>query len=142
MAEPEELIEKADALMARHRRTRTAADPPADIPVLTEVIALVPGADGLPVLTEAVSPEPYQPAQAGDPDAEAVSMSVRTALLDELQPEIDRQIEERLKFTLEPLVEKMFNDLRDDLQTISREILADAVKVAVEREIEQRKKDD
>lgn len=168
MAEPEELLSKADALMERHRKPRSPADPPADIPVLTEVVEVhaavnsgpaieAPdddaGNSGLPTLTElppawqaTPAPQPafphVVPAQDQAPEdetPESLAAGIRAALLVGLQPEIDRQIEDRLKYMLEPLVERMFNDLRDDLQTISREVLAAAIRTAVERELDKQK---
>ena len=132
MAEPEELLSKADALMARHRQARTPADAPADIPVLTEVVKNFPSQEisGGPGLPESEWSAPSAPL-----DAQTLIETVRAALLDELSPEIDRLVEEKLKYTLEPLVEKIFNDLRDDLRTISREILTTAIKTAVEQEL-------
>jgi hypothetical protein len=144
MAEPEELLDKADALMGRHRKPRTEAGPPANIPVLTDVVKTLrgndgrggegPGGGGLPVLTESVPHE-----QIEDVSTQDLRARIRAALFTELQPEIDRQVEERLKYTLEPLVEKMFRDLRGDLQAISREILTDAIRTAVERELDRHK---
>ncbi|OGA70001.1 MAG: hypothetical protein A3G81_20835 [Betaproteobacteria bacterium RIFCSPLOWO2_12_FULL_65_14] len=134
MAEPEDLLSKADALMARHWPARTAAEPYAEIPVLDEVVEILPDGDDLPVLTELVLSAPAQEEQIN-----ALAASIRASLLAGLQPEIDSLIEERLKQALAPLVERLFNDLRGDLQLIAREILSDAIGTAVEREIERRK---
>ncbi len=134
MAEPEDLLGKADALMARHRPSRTAAEPYAEIPVLDEVVEILPDGDDLPVLTELVLSAPAEEEQIN-----ALAASIRASLLAGLQPEIDSLIEERLKQALAPLVERLFNDLRGDLQLIAREILSDAIGTAVEREIERRK---
>jgi len=134
MAEPEDLLSKADALMARHRPARAAAEPYAEIPVLNEVVDFPLEGDDLPVLTELVLPAP--------PDAEqieALAASMRASLLAGLQPEIDALIEERLKDGLSPLVEKMFRELRGDLQLIAREVLGDAIHAALKQELERRK---
>ncbi|HEY5290684.1 MAG TPA: hypothetical protein VIJ43_00065 [Burkholderiales bacterium] len=134
MAEPEDLLGKADALMARHRPPRTPAEPYAEIPVLDEVVELPPDGDDLPVLTELVLSAP--------PDGEqikALAASIRAALLAGLQPEIDALIEERLKESLAPLVERLFDDLRGDLQRIARATLSDAIHAAVEQELDRRK---
>ncbi|TAK71885.1 MAG: hypothetical protein EPO19_03570 [Betaproteobacteria bacterium] len=134
MAEPEDLLGKADALMARHRPSRTAAEPYAEIPVLDEVVEILPGGDDLPVLTELVLSAPEKEEQI-----DALAASIRASLLAGLQPEIDALIEQRLKDSLAPPVERLLNDLRSDLQLIAREILSDAIGTAVEREIERRK---
>src|SRR5476649_1107187 len=116
MAEPEDLLSKADALMARHRPGRTAAEPYAEIPVLNEVVDLTRENDGLPALTELPRPAPLDEEQI-----EALAERLRAPLVAALQPEIDTLIEERLKQDLAPLVERIFDDLRGDLQLIARE---------------------
>jgi len=134
MAEPEDLLSKADALMARHRPARTGAEPYAEIPLLDQVVDLPPENDDPPLLTELAEPAPVDEEQI-----EALTASIRASLLAELQPEIDTLIEERLKQGLAPLVERIVDDLRGDLQLIGREILSDAVNAAVEQELERRK---
>jgi len=146
MAEPEDLLSKADALMARHRPGRSAGAAYAEIPVLDEVVVLPAESDDLPLLTEivgfdqagleTVAPQPLQAQHA-----EALAAGMRAALLAALQPGIDSLIEERLKESLAPLVERLFRDLRDDLQLLARDALSDAVHTAVERELERRKAD-
>jgi hypothetical protein len=134
MAEPEDLLGKADALMARHRPARTGSEPYAEIPLLEEVVDTFPESDDLPVLTELVEPELVR-----EERSDALAVSMRTSLLAELQPQIDSLIEDRLKENLEPLVEKLFADLRGELQLIARDTLSEAIKTAVERELERRK---
>jgi hypothetical protein len=134
MAEPEDLLSKADALMARHRPARTGAEPYSEFPVLDDVVDLSRVSDDLPVLTELVGTAPLDRAQT-----EALAASIRASLLAALQPEINSLIEARLKEDLAPRVEKLFGELRGDLQLIAREILSDAVNIAVERELDRRK---
>jgi hypothetical protein len=134
LAEPEDLLSKADALMARHRPARTGAEPYAEIPVLDEVVDLPPVSDDPPVLTELAGPAPLDEEQI-----EALAASIRAWLLAALQPEINTLIEERLKQGLAPRVERIFDDLRGDLQQIAREILSDTINTAVEQELERRK---
>ena len=136
MDKPEDLLSKADSLMARHRPARTGAAPNAEIPILDEVVDPPAASDDLPVLTELVGP-----ASPDEEQAEALAASIRTTLFAALQPEIDSLIEERLKEGLAPLVERLFDDLRRDLQLIAREILSDAIHTAVERELERREPD-
>jgi hypothetical protein len=132
MAEPEDLLGKADALMARHRPGRTAAEPYAEIPVLDEVVDLTPARDKSPVLNELVRPVPLDEERAG-----ALAASVRASVLAALQPEIDSLIEERLKEGLAPLLETLFGEL----QLIARETMNDAINTAIEQELERRKSD-
>jgi len=133
MTEPDDLLAKADTLMARHRLGQTGAEPNTEIPVLDEVVD--PGAkrDEVPVLTElAVSPAADK--VLGDEQAE----SLRASVLTQLRPAIDALIESRLKQGLEPLVEKIFNDLRRELQLIAGEILREAVDNAIEEQLHRR----
>jgi hypothetical protein len=136
MAEPEDLLSKADALMARHHPARAAAEPFAEIPVLDDVVELPPESDNLPPL-----PELTRPAPMDETRIEALSASIRASLLAALQPEIDTLIEERLKEGLAPWVERIFDDLRRELELIAREFLNDAINIAVEQERERRKSD-
>jgi hypothetical protein len=134
MADPDDLLSKADALMARHHPGRAPAANYAEIPVLDEIVDFVPENDDLPLLTEYVAPPP--------PDEErikALAASIRASLLAGLLPEIDALIDERLKQSLSPLMERMFDELRGDLQLIARELLGDAIHTAMEHEIERRK---
>ena len=136
MAEPEDLLSKADALMARHRPARTQAEPYAEFPVLDEVVDLPPESADPPLLTELAGP-----ARLDEEQIEALAASIRASLFAALQPEIDTLIEQRLKQDLAPLVDRRFDELRADLQLIARDILSDTVKLAVERELERRKSD-
>ena len=134
MAEPEDLLSKADALMARHHPARTPAKPYAEIPVLDEVVDLPRDSDDLPLPVEFAGAAPLD-----DEQFQALAASIRASLLAALQPGIDTLIEERLKAGLAPRVERMFDDLRGDLQLLAREILSDAINSAVEQERERRK---
>ena len=134
MAEPDDLLSKAYALMARHHPGRAPAAHYAEIPVLDEVVDFLPESDDLPLLTEYVVPAP--------PDEEqikALAASIRASLLVELQPRIDALIDQRLRDDLAPMVERVLDGLRGDLQPIAREILGEAIHAAVEQELDRRK---
>jgi uncharacterized protein YicC (UPF0701 family) len=133
MVEPDDLLSKADALMARHRQPRTAADSYAEIPVLDEVVDPPGASDELSVLTEL-----FERAPLDEERTEALAASIRASLLAALQPEIDSLIEERLKEGLAPLHEKLFGDL----QLVARATLSDAINTAVAEELERRKSGD
>ncbi len=133
-SEPDDLLSKADALMARHHPGRATAALHAEIPVLDEVVDLLPESDDLPLLTETVVP-----ALMDEEQIEALVASIRDSLLTRLQPEIDALVEQGLKDGLAPLVENMFDELRGDLQLIGREILSGAIRTAVEQELARRK---
>jgi hypothetical protein len=134
MADPEDLLSKADALMARHRPAWTPAEPYAEIPLLDEVVELPPESGDLPLLTELAEPAPIEQEQL-----EALAASIRASLLAALQPEVDTLIEGRLNDVLAPRVERIFDELRGELQLIAREVLGDAIHSALERELERRK---
>jgi hypothetical protein len=132
--EPDDLISKADALMARSHPGGAAAASYAEIPVLDEVVDFLPGGDDLPLLTEVVIDAPLE-----DEQIEAMVDSIRSSLLIELQPRIDALIDQRLRDDLAPMVERVFDGLGGELQTIAREILGDSIQSAVEQELERRK---
>jgi len=130
MVEPDDLLSKADALMARHRQPRTAADSYAEIPVLDEVVDMPRESDELQVLAEL-----FGRASDDEERTEALAAGIRASLLAALQPQIDSLIEERLREGLAPLLEKLFGDL----QLVARATLSDAINAAVEQELERRK---
>jgi len=134
MAEPDDLLSKADALMARNHPGRAPAAPYAEIPILDEVVDFLPEIDDLPLLTEYVVSAPLDEEQT-----EALAASIRASLLAEFQPRIDALIDQRLRDDLAPMVERVLDGLRGDLQLIAREILGEAIHAAVEQELDRRK---
>jgi hypothetical protein len=130
MAEPEDLLSRADALMARHHPERTGAEPQPEIPVLDEVVDISPEHDVLPLPNGRAGP-----ATLDEEQIEALAASIRASLLAALQPEIDSLIEKQLTQGLAPLLERLFGEL----QLIARETLSDAIYTAVEQELERRK---
>jgi hypothetical protein len=127
-----------------------------DLPVLTELVQIEnwhnaqpevpaqsmpddvadprPDGDAPPMLTEPVQTESLHHA-----NREVLMQSMHASLLATLQPEIDTMVGQRLTERLEPLVEKLFFDLRSELQLIARDALSQAIDAAVEREMERRK---
>ena len=134
MADPDDLLIKADALMARNHPGRAPATPYAEIPLLEEVVDFHPGIDDLPLLTEYVVTKPLD-----DEQIEALAASIRASLLADLPAKIDALIEQRLRDELAPMVERVFDGLRGELQLLAREILDDTVHAAVEEELDRRK---
>ena len=133
MAEPDDLLGKADALMARHYPGRAPAARYAEIPVLDEVVEPRPEEEELPLLTECIVTAPPDEAQL-----KALAAGMRESLLAALQPEIDALIDARLRDGLPPLVERMFDQLRGELRQLARETLVEAIRTAMEQEIERR----
>ena len=129
----DDLLGKADALMARHHPGRPPAARYAEIPVLDEVVNVAAEADDLPLLTEYVLP-----AAADEAQIQALMASMRTTLWSELQPRIDALIEKRLKDSLAPLIEKLFQELRGKLQPIARDALENAIRSAIAQELDRR----
>ena len=135
-SEPDDLLDKADALMARHHPGRASAVRHPEIPVLEEIVDFPPQADDLPVLTE------YVVAAAPDEEQiEALAASIRAELQAQLQPRIDALIEARLRDSLAPLVENVLDELRGRLQLTAREILDDALHAALDQELKRREID-
>lgn len=132
MAEPDDLLGKADALMARHHPGRVPAAAQAEIPVLDEVVNSLPEHADVPLLTEYVLPAPVDAEQA-------LAARIRASLLLELQPRIDALIAQRLKDELPALIETMFDELRGKHQQMARESLSEAINAAVERALARRK---
>lgn len=128
----DDLLSKADALMARHNPARASAARHAEIPVLDEIVNPAGASDDLPLLTESVLP-----ADAALTDASIAEL--RAALLAELQPRIDALIDERLKDSLAPLLDGLVHALRRRLQPIARQVLDEAIRGALEQELKRRK---
>lgn len=135
-AEPDDLLGKADALMARGHPGRPAATAYPDIPILDEVVETPLASGDVPVLTESVVALPMNEEQV-----EALAANIRASLLANLQPRIDALIHERLKARMAPMVQKMFEDLRANMQAAAGEVLGDAIRSAVKQELERRKPD-
>jgi hypothetical protein len=136
MAESEDLLGKADALMARHRPVQTPAEPDAEIPVLHEVVDLASLSDAVSLPDEREGSPPL-----GEEQIEALAVSIRASLLSALQPGIDSLIEERLMEGLAPRLETLVDELRRDLQLIARNTLRDAINTAVQKELGRRQFD-
>lgn len=130
----DDLLGKADALMARHNPARAATARYAEIPVLDEIVSLPAQADDPPLLTEYVLP-----AAADEEQTRALMASMRTALLAELQPRIDALIEERLHDGLAQLLDGLADELRGRLRPLARAIVEDAIHGALEQGLDRRK---
>jgi hypothetical protein len=136
MAEHDDLMSKADALMARHRPARAEAETYAEIPVLDEVVDISPEDGEPPLLTELAEPAPLDNEQI-----DALAASIRASLLAALQPTVDTLIEKCIQEGLAPRMERLCDDLRGDLQPIAREILDEAIRSAVDKELGRRRSD-
>ena len=143
MTDSDELLSKADALLARWRSRVAVPRPPADYPVLTEVIrtsaaaadvAFAPAADELPQLP----PLEESPAPA-DAGVQALEERVRLRVLEAIEPLVGAFLEEPLRLRIEELARRLATtiarDARNDILTLVR----DAVRSAVAREFQARR---
>ena len=143
MTDSDELLSKADALLARGSSGAAVPRPPADYPVLTEVIrtsaaaadaAFAPAADGFPHLPSIE--ESPAPADGG---VQALEERVRLRVLEAIEPLVDAFLEEPLRLRIEELARRLATtiarDARNDILTLVR----DAVRSAVARELEARR---
>ena len=109
MAEPEDLLSKADALMARHRPGRTGDTPYAEIPVLDEVVDLPQASEDLRAPADRAGP--------ASPDEE------RTEALTRYGAHLGtcfQMVDDLLDFTAEEetLGKPVANDLREGKVTL------------------------
>lgn len=148
----DDLINKADALLRRHRSTQEApraeVEVPLDdedLPILTEVVERLED-DDLPVLTEAVSvaeaPAPVPPlAPAASPEAAPSNRAtVLAEQLIELDTAIQREVEDwfinELPQLLSRELDRLSERLRDEAVAHLRATLLPALSEHVARNLE------
>jgi hypothetical protein len=126
MAEPteppapdaDEVLSKADQLLARHRGTRPAArvDPPVDFPLLTEVVP------------DAPAPAPTEEQLA------ALERDLRLELLALLGPEFERLVEARVHERLGEKIDEVLGLTRKVLEAEVRNAVRDALAQVIAEE--------
>jgi len=122
----DDALEKADALLARHRaaRLQRRPDPPLDFPLLTDVVSQTP-AD--------TSTQPPAP----EVDVAALERDLRLQLLDLLGPELERLVEARVHGRVTAKVAEIMQragaELEGEVRRAVREALAQVVRDEVER---------
>jgi len=111
----DEVLGKADALLARHRGARPAprVEPPVDFPVLTDVVHDAPAPPPPPAPTE------EQLAQ--------IERDLRLELLGLLGPEFERLVEARVHERLGGKIEEVLGLTRKVLEAEVRNAVRDAV---------------
>ena len=121
-----EVLGKADALLARHRPQRAvrAPDPPTDFPELTEII----------------SGAPDRPAPAPDPDdlaLEKMENELRLELLGQMGAELERLIEVRVHERLTTTIGEILDRTRADLAAEVRRAVRSALDQVIEDEVQR-----
>lgn len=143
MTNSDELLSKADALLARWRSATAVPRPPADYPVLTEVIrtsaaaadaALAPAADEPPHLP----PLEESPAPA-DAGVQALEERMRLRVLEAIEPLVGAFLEEPLRLRIEELARRLATTIAQDARNDILTLVRDAVRSAVARELEARR---
>ena len=106
----EEILDKANALLARHRAARPSrAEPPVDIPVLTEIL-------------EEATAAGYTEAQL-----EQLERDLRLELLALLGPEFERLIESKVHERIGAKIEEVMSLARKVLEAEVRAAVRDAL---------------
>ena len=111
----DDALEKADALLARHRaaRLQRRPEPPADFPVLTDVVSQAP-------------PEV---------DIDALERELRLQLLDLIGPELERLVEARVHGRVTAKVEEIMQRASAELESEVRRAVREALAQVVREEI-------
>jgi hypothetical protein len=119
MAESDDVLGKADALLARYKAARAARqpEPPTDYPVLTDVF-------------ETPKPRPFS-----DLDLEIIEKELRLELLELLSGELERLVEVRVRDRLEDRVAEAVAAIAHELETEIRRAVRDALSEVIHGEI-------
>jgi len=164
MIDSDELLSKADALLARWRTGGAAPRPPDDYPVLTEVVDVpetareavetsfespeaapaevyVPPAGPVPpgAVEESKGPEELQEPEQTAQDAAALEERLRARVLEAIEPHIGTFLEEPLRLRLEDLARRLAADLAQDARNDILNFLREAVQRAVAQELESQR---
>ncbi len=166
MNDSDELLAKADALLARWRAGSAAPRPPEDFPVLTDVVDVPETAGNTAVpASEAAGTAPAEvydasdwaepPASIDEPasreapgepaptaqDAAVLEERLRARVLEAIEPHIGTFLEEPLRLRLEDLARRLAADLAQDARNDILNFLREAVQQAVARELESQRDD-
>lgn len=137
MTEPDELLGKADALLARYRTSIQS-----DFPVLTDIVDPVPAVNGnkSPAGSPAAGREPETgPSEPIDLEIQALETRLRQQILEALEPRIQALLENRLAGQINdhvsPALAKVCSDISDSIHASLKETLVKAVAEAVQTEL-------
>ena len=120
----EEILKKAEALLAKHRGNRAEVEPPADFPMLTEVIEASPAHN----------------AHAGTAlfnadELVSFERELRQEILQLIRAELERLIEARLHPRIESKVAEIMTRARIELEVEVRRSVREAVTQVIDDEI-------
>lgn len=124
---PDDVLRKAEALLARHRMPRSDRQPapPVDFPTLTEV----------------VEEAPPRPTDSGVPMSESdlanFERELRTEILQLVRAELERLVEARLHPRIESTVAEVMTRARVDLEVEVRRAVREAVTQVIDDEIKR-----
>ncbi len=121
----DDALEKADALLARHRaaRLQRRPEPPVDFPLLTDVVSQAPSG--------AAPERPPEP----EVDIVALERELRLQLLDLIGPELERLVEARVHGRVTAKVEEIMQRASAELESEVRRAVREALAQVVREEI-------
>jgi hypothetical protein len=147
----DDILNKADALLGRHRHVATSRrpEPPVDFPVLTDVYSPPPQAAAAPfasppgptTLPNAAEPGPAFAPGLTDQQLQEIERDLRLQLLQLMGPELERLIEARVHARLAPAVTQIVGRIRVDLENEIRRAVQDALNEVVEQEVARLQRD-
>ena len=107
MADGDDILQKADALMRRHRIfVAGAADAPETVEAVTDA-----DADDVPVLTEVIDPDAVSVAHTVHPQAQIDPARLREALVVELETWLDQALPQHVMRVLDGITDQMISQL-------------------------------
>jgi len=143
MTEPDELLSKADALLARRRSSVVVPQPPADYPVLTEVVdaSAAAAAQVAPVgALERAQELPHLStldvtSLASEADLQVLEERVRLRVLDTIEPRLHEFLEEFLRLHIGDLARQLATNMRSETRNEIIALVRETVRDAVNREL-------
>lgn len=123
-----EVLDKADALLARHRPQRGVRppEPPIDFPVLTEVVSTAP--------SQPSAPSTIPPSEIA---IEKLENDLRLELLGQMGAELERLIEVRVHERLTTSIGEILDRTRADLAAEVRRAVREALDQVIEDEVQR-----
>jgi hypothetical protein len=139
MTETDDPLFKANALLARGRAGAIAPQPPADYPLLTEVVQSPPesvrGAAGEASEGLACPPTAGTTSAPFPEDTQALEERVRLRVLESVEPLLQRVLDDRLRSNLEDLSRRLAVNIAANTRNEIIALVREAVRHAVAREL-------